>query len=213
MRSFKGHCSYVFALALSATILAGTAMAQGGQPAPQVTVAASSFATTEVHVTGRNIGGQWMRPPALLEGPSKISISYGQPHARGRQIIGGLVPYDQVWRLGANRSTTLTTDVDVTLGGTFLPHGVYSLYALPSKSGWQLIINKQVGQWGTDYDASQDVARIPLRVKTLSEPVESLTMYLIPTLNLPAQATEMPHGELKIVWEKTELTTDWKVGR
>jgi hypothetical protein len=200
---------------LAATFLlcASSALAQTPAAPAIPAAAASSFATTEVRLIGRSIGGNWAPRAAALAGPSRIVISYGQPHARGRAIIGQVVPFDSVWRLGANLATTLQTDVDMTLGGTFLPHGVYSLYALPTKDHWQLIINKQVGQWGTDYDATQDVARIPLHLRTLADPIESLSIYLIPAVDPQGAAPTTAHGVLKIVWEKTELTTDWKVGR
>jgi hypothetical protein len=207
-------------LLAAAQILSTTAVLAQNPPTPQQpkapiipVAAASSFATTEVRLAGRYIGGRWFPGPAALEGPSRISITYGQPHARGRQIVGNVVPFDSVWRLGANLATILHTDVDMTLGGAFLAKGEYSLYALPTKSGWQLIINRQVGQWGTDYDVSQDVARVPLRGRMLTDPVESLTIYLVPALDPEGASRTMPHGVFKIVWEKTELAADWKVGR
>jgi hypothetical protein len=209
-----------FTLLVVAQIFCPTLVLAQNPPAPQQpntpslpVAAASSFATTEVRLGGRYIGGRWVPGPAMLEGPARITITYGQPHARGRQIIGNVVPFDSVWRLGANLATILHTDVDMTLGGTFLTKGEYSLYALPTKSDWQLIINRQIGQWGTDYDVSQDVARIPLRGRTLTDPVESLTIYLIPALDPKGTPRTMPHGTLAIVWGKTEFRTDWRIGR
>lgn len=189
----------LLALTLALTTTAASAGAQETEPR---TVEASSFATTEVRIRGRYVGETLMDTPE--EGPSRITITYGQPHARGRQIMGGVVPFDDVWRFGANLATILRTDVDMTLGGTSIPQGVYSLWALPSKNGWKLIVNKQVGQWGMNYDASKDVARIPLQSRNLAEPFESFTIYLIPNLDKPGS------GTLKIVWEKTELTADWQ---
>lgn len=188
-------------LALIIVLIVATASA-GAQR--RRTVEESSFATTEVRIQGRDINGMGLISTPE-EGPSRITITYGQPHARGRKIIGGLVQYDKVWRFGANLATILRTDVDMTLGGTVIPHGVYSLWALPSKSGWQLIVNQEVGQWGMNYDKSRDVARIPLQSRDLVEPIESFTIYLIPDLKKKGS------GTLKIVWEKTELTTDWTV--
>ncbi|HEX2780064.1 MAG TPA: DUF2911 domain-containing protein, partial [Gemmatimonadaceae bacterium] len=95
------------------------------QPAPQQTgqpqetplrIAASSYATVEVHLNARRIGRRWYEEDASLTGPSRIAISYGQPHARGRKVEGGLIPVDTVWRFGANTATTLHTDLDITLG-------------------------------------------------------------------------------------------------
>ena len=73
---------------------------------------------------------------------------------RGRKIFGGLVPYDEVWRTGANAATSLKTDVDLNIGGANVPAGSYTLYTLPGANSWKLIINKQTGQWGTEYSQS-----------------------------------------------------------
>ena len=83
---------------------------------------------------------------------------------RDRKIFGGLVPYGQVWRTGANSATSLKTDVDLTIGGAPVPAGSYTLYTIPTETGWKLIINKQTGQWGTDYDEKQDLARVDMKV-------------------------------------------------
>ena len=83
---------------------------------------------------------------------------------RGRKIFGGLVPYDQVWRTGANAATSLKTDVDLTIGGANVPAGSYTLYTLPGMNSWKLIINKQTGQWGTEYSEGQDLARVDMKV-------------------------------------------------
>ncbi|MFL5487426.1 MAG: DUF2911 domain-containing protein [Gemmatimonadaceae bacterium] len=149
-----------------------------------------------------------------LAGPAKISIDYGQPHARGRNVIGmpGVVPWDSVWRAGANMATQLTAEVDITIGNTFIPRGVYTLFALPTRNGWKLIVSKETMQWGTDYDRSKDFARIDLRQRTLAEPVESLTFWLIPTPEAPPSTT-LPHGVLRFAWGNTELSADWRVGR
>jgi hypothetical protein len=149
-----------------------------------------------------------------LAGPAKIAIDYGQPHARGRNVIGlaGVMPWDTVWRAGANMSTQLTAEVDMTIGNTFIPRGIYSLFALPTRNGWKLIVSKEVLQWGTDYDPKQDFARIDLRARTLAEPIESLTFWLVPAIVDPPSPT-FPHGVLKFAWGNTELSTDWRVGR
>lgn len=133
--------------------------------------------------------------------PLTISIDYGQPHARGRQVVGGVVPYDRVWRTGANAATTFSTDVDLTLGGARIPRGTYTLYTLPTRAGWKLIVNRQTGQWGTEYDPKQDLARIDLRVRTLREPAESFTIWLVPSA--------AGRGVLRMAWGTVELSTDW----
>ena len=182
-------------------------------PAPAV--AASSFASEEVRFAGRFFEGQWGPGAAGTEGPARLRITYGQPHARGRRIIGGVVPLDSVWRLGANLATELEADVDVRIGGTVIPRGLYTLFVQPAAASgtWQLVVSKQNFQWGTDYDRTQDFARIPLRVRTRAEPLESLSIYLVPTLDAQGAPRTTPHGTLSIIWEKTELSTDWVFGR
>jgi hypothetical protein len=149
-----------------------------------------------------------------LAGPARIVIDYGQPHLRGRNVIGmpGVVPWDSVWRTGANMATQLSTEVDITIGNTFIPRGIYTLFSLPTRTGWKLVVSKEVNQWGTDYSPSKDFARIDLRQRTLAEPVESLTFWLIPAIEAPTSKT-FPHGVLKFAWGNTELSTDWRVGR
>jgi hypothetical protein len=174
---------------------------------------ASTRASVAVLIDSRWGEGGWFGALSLA-GPAKIAIDYGQPHARGRNVVGlaGVMPWDSVWRAGANMSTQLTAEVDMTIGNTFIPRGIYSLFALPTKNGWKLIVSKEVLQWGTDYDPKQDFARIDLRSRALAEPIESLTFWLVPAIEAPPSAT-FPHGILKFAWGNTELTTDWRVGR
>ena len=105
-----------------------------------------------------------------------VSIEYSRPSMRGRKIFGGLVPYDQVWRTGANAATSLKTDVALNIGGANVPVGSYTLYTLPGASSWKLIINKQTRQWGTNYDQSQDLARVDMKVSQRSTPLEQFTI-------------------------------------
>src|SRR5207237_527538 len=131
-------------------------------------------------------------------GPSRIAISYGQPHARGRRVEGGLVPLDTVWRFGANLATSLHSDVDLTVGDLAVPRGDYSLFVLYSASGWTLIVNKGKGQWGTDYDAKKDLGRIRLVARALAEAEETLTIYLVPDAANPATGYAELRGNLRI---------------
>jgi hypothetical protein len=172
----------------SLIIPVGTIAAQTGA----LKVGASGRATTSVQLN-RGQG-----TPAL-----NISIDYGVPVSRGRPTPGTVDPYDKVWRLGANSSTTLKTDVDLTIGGKQVPKGTYSLFTLPAKSGWTLIVNKQTGQWGTDYKAENDLVRIPLRSQTLATPIESFTMWLIPS------GDGTPKGELRFGWGTMAFAADW----
>lgn len=204
-------------LAVALTLLAvwtrvGIAQEQQ-RPGPNLVLAASSFASVEVHLNARPIGKEWYNEDAALTGPARISIAYGQPHARGRKVEGGLVPLDTVWRFGANAATTLHTDVQLTLGSLVVPRGDYSLYLLYAHSGWQLIVNRATGVWGTEYDASKDLGRIPLRVRQRSEPEESLVVFLVPESSKPASGYADLRGRLRITWGTTDLSTEWTVPR
>ena len=189
---------------------------QPAQQAPRIPRAtASTRASVALLVDSRYdpAEGGWFG--ALnLAGPARIVIDYGQPHLRGRNVIGmpGVVPWDSIWRTGANMSTQLNTEVDITIGNTFIPRGVYTLFSLPTRTGWKLVVSREVNQWGTNYDPSKDLARIDLRQRTLAEPIESLTFWLIPAIEAPTSKT-FPHGVLKFAWGTTELSTDWRVGR
>jgi hypothetical protein len=187
-------------------------LAQGQQPpAPPPRVAASSFATVEVHVNSRHIGNSWYEEDASLSGPSRIAISYGQPHARGRNVEGGLVPLDTVWRFGANMATTLHTDLDITLGDLKLPRGDYSLFILYQRTGYTLIVNRGTGQWGTDRDPAKDIGRVALVSRTMAEPESALSIYLVPEAPQPTTGYAELRGALRIKWGTTELTTGWRV--
>jgi hypothetical protein len=194
------------------TLGVGSLAAQQQEP-PQapLRVAASSYATVEVHLNARRIGNEWYEEDASLSGPSRIAISYGQPHARGRVVEGGLVPRDTVWRFGSNMETTLHTDLDITLGTLKLPRGDYSLFMLYTGSAWQLIVNRATGRWGTDHDAAQDIGRVALASRTMAEPEESLTLYLVPSSPRPRSGYAGLGGVLRIKWGRTELTAPWTI--
>ncbi|HEX8245157.1 MAG TPA: DUF2911 domain-containing protein [Longimicrobium sp.] len=205
-------------IALTAVVFLTTAAARVAaqqQPPPEapLRIAASSYATVEVHLNQRQIGGRWFEEDASLSGPSRIAISYGQPHARGRRVEGGLIPTDTVWRFGANMATTLHTDVDLNLGGIRVPRGDYSLFILHTRDAWRLIINRGTAQWGTDYDERQDLGRVTLQSRTLAEPEESLTIHLVPESARPGTGYADLRGVLRIEWGRTELSTGWSVYR
>jgi len=101
-----------------------------------------------------------------------ITINYSAPSKRGRTVMGSLVPYGKIWRTGANAATTLTTNTDLMLGSLHVPAGKYTLYTIPGDKEWTLIVNKQTGQWGTNYDQKQDLGRVKMTVKPLKAPVE-----------------------------------------
>jgi hypothetical protein len=170
-------------LLLSASPLSGQALRPG----------ASGRATTKVNLAGS-------RPPS-------ISIDYGVPHARGRTVNGAL-PGDlgNVWRLGANEATTLTTDVDLTIGTVTVPKGSYTIAAETSANGqWTFLVNSKTGQWGIPYPKDTEIGRTPLTSRTLQTPIESFTIWLIPA------ADGSPSGELRFAWGAREFSVPWRV--
>jgi len=182
------------------------------QNEPPKRIAASSFATVEVHLNARPIGKRWYEEDAALTGPSRIAITYSQPHARGRKIVGGLIPTDTVWRFGANIATTLHTDLDITLGSLALRRGDYTLFLLhDAKDTWQLIVNSQTAQWGTDHDASRDIGRVTLTASTMRDNEETFTIYLVPDSPNPGSGYANLSGVLRIRWGTIDLRAPWTV--
>lgn len=97
-----------------------------------------------------------------------LKIVYCQPHKRGREVFGQLVPYAQVWRLGANEATEITITREVFIGGQFLPAGTYSMFAIPDKDKWTIIFNSELGQWGSyNYNKAKDVLKMDVVPKQL----------------------------------------------
>lgn len=129
---------------------------------------------------------------------STIGVNYGRPSIRGRIIMGHLVPWNQVWRTGANEATHLATNFDMVMGGVPVPRGRYTLWTLPSPDGWQVIINKQTGQWGTVYNPALDLARFPATVEKLTAAVDTFTIAF--------QATGASTGTMRLLWENTAVS-------
>jgi hypothetical protein len=125
-------------------------------------------------------------------GAVSIFVDYDSPRRRDREILGKVVPYDRVWRTGANEATLLRFDREITIGDKSVPAGTYSVWTLPSKQGVALILNDQVGQWGTEYDPAKDVLRLPMTVTTASTPRENFTI---------AVEGRGSTGELRILWD------------
>ena len=127
-----------------------------------------------------------------------VTIHYNSPRMRGRKIMGELVPYGKVWRTGANPATSFVTDTDLMVGDLHVPAGKYTLYTLPAASGtpWQLIINKQTGQWGTEYDQGQDLGRTPMHYAKLPSSQENMSISF--------EHTTKNSTELHVRWETTD---------
>jgi hypothetical protein len=142
-----------------------------------------------------------LSPPARTEATlagNKVTIDYSAPSRRDRAIIGGLVPFDRVWRTGANAATTLTTEGDLMIGTVHVPAGTYTLYTIPGKKEWTLIINKQTGQWGTKYDQAQDLGRTKMTVTWPKATTETFAIGLAPSGGRKANLT--------LTWENTQAS-------
>jgi hypothetical protein len=126
-------------------------------------------------------GQKRVSPPANaqcdLGGGATITVDYSSPRADGRKIYGGLVPYGEVWRAGANKATTFVTTSNLSVGGKDVPAGSYTLFALPTAGKWTLIISKKTGEWGIPYPgADSDFARIDMKSSSLPAAVENFTI-------------------------------------
>jgi len=120
-------------------------------------------------------------PPATakcdLGGGKSITVDYSSPRAKGRKIFGGIVPYGEVWRAGANEATTFVTSSDLMIGGQHVPAGKYTLFAIPNQGKWTLIISKKTGEWGIPYPgADSDLTRADMKVSPTSSAIEDFTI-------------------------------------
>lgn len=126
-----------------------------------------------------------------------IKVLYARPSAKGRTIFGDVVKFGEVWRVGANENTEIKFYKDVTIGGKKVPAGYYSLFAIPEKDKWTIIINKELDLWGGyAYDESKDVVRVSVPVKPVSTPIEALSI---------AFTAEGSIANLFIGWDKTTV--------
>jgi hypothetical protein len=135
-----------------------------------------------------------------LGGGKTITTKYSSPRMKGRKVYGGLVPYGEVWRTGANDATTFVTSTDVMVGGKSVPAGSYTLFTVPNADKWTLIINKKTGEWGIPYKYEGDeLARVDMKVSMLPSPVENFTISYEKSGN---------GCTLNIDWEKTRASVD-----
>jgi hypothetical protein len=136
---------------------------------------------------------------ALADGKT-ITVDYSSPRAKGRKIFGGLVPYGEVWRAGANEATTFVTTADLMVGDKHVPAGSYTIFTIPNKDKWTLIISKKTGEWGIPYPgADQDLLRVDMKASTLPSAVENFTI-----------AFDKTSGgcTLRMDWETTQASVD-----
>jgi len=190
--------SPVLLLAFSAAIFSAvatfTAAAQAQTPCPKDPVMDHGQPTAP----GKALASPPAEAAATLDGKT-ITVHYNAPSMRCRTIMGDVVPYDKVWRTGANPATSFVTQGDVTIGGHMVPAGSYTLYTIPAAPGspWQLIISKQTGQWGTEYHPEQDLFRVEMRTSQLPSPQEVMSISFEHTLKTSTQ--------LHVKWEKTDV--------
>ncbi|UII23333.1 DUF2911 domain-containing protein [Fulvivirga ligni] len=142
-------------------------------------------------------GQKKMKSPAASSEGSidgvKVEVKYHQPSVQGRQVMGKLVPYGQVWRTGANNATTISFDQDVKVEGKALPKGTYALFTIPGEGEWEIIFNKNANQWGAfNYDKAEDVLRVKVKSKATSSMVEAFTI-------------TVGSNDVSMAWENTEV--------
>jgi hypothetical protein len=125
-------------------------------------------------------------------GAASFTVDYGRPLARGRTLLGNVISYDRVWRTGANAATQFTTSAPITITGLAVPAGTYTLWTVPRVSGVDLIVNKQTGQWGTQYGRAHDLGRAAMKSGVVDSPVEQFTIAIEPA--------DARHGTLVLSW-------------
>jgi hypothetical protein len=164
-------------------------------------VAALLFAaSTGIAVTTAASGQQVPLSPAeqssAVVNGQKITLDYGAPSIRGRKILGELIPINRVWRTGDNAATTLHTPIDLKIGDLYVPAGTYTVYSIVTEKGYFLIVNKQTGQTGAEYDATQDLGRTRLNTNDTDGPIEQLL--------IDFENTHDKKTELHIKWGYSE---------
>ena len=132
-----------------------------------------------------------------------ITVDYYAPSMHGRKVMGGLVPFGQVWCTGANIATGLTTQADLQMGTLKIPRGTYSIWTVPGDREWTLIVNKESGQFHLNYNSSLDFGRTTMNLKTLADPVE--------TFRIDLRNDGGSKGTLALIWEKTEASIPFTV--
>ena len=151
-------------------------------------------------------GSRYTSPPASVAttiAGKKIGIEYYAPSMHGRKVMGGLVPFGEVWCTGANWATKITTEGNLEVGSLKLPAGSYSIWTVPSEKEWTLIINKETGQFHLNYDSSRDFGRTKMNVKALGTPVE--------TFRIELRSDAANKGTLALLWETTEASIPFTV--
>ena len=161
----------------------------------------SAQKTTRIHPG--QAGSPHVRTDWAIDG-ANISVEYGRPSLKGRALGKDVEPMEgQEWRIGADEATTLKTNKPLRFGTLAVPAGTYTLYAIPVKGQWRLVVSKEVGQWGIPYPRGKDLGRVPMTMSKPVKPVEQLTISIDDT---PAG------GTLRIEWGTTAASAPFSVG-
>ncbi len=173
-------------------------------PALDLDAMAAAYAAREK--TGGGLGVLSPRDTVNVAdaGGAALWVDYGRPAMRGRTIFGGIVPWGEVWRTGANAATQFRTDKPLDFGGTVVPPGMYTLWTVPKPDGWTLSFNTQTGQWGTEHDPKRDAYNVPLQVESLPDPEEQFTIRVVP---------DPDGGRLQLDWASTRASAAFRVVR
>lgn len=164
------------------------------------------LATVSLVSYGQFGGSRYTSPPASSAtriGGKQVTIAYYAPSMHGRKVMGGLVPFGEVWCTGANWATKITTEANLEMGGLKLPAGSYSIWTIPDQKEWTLIINKQTDQFHLNYDQTRDFGRTKMNLKTLTTPVE--------TFKIELRSDGGNKGTLALLWETTEASIPFTV--
>ncbi|MEO7086749.1 MAG: DUF2911 domain-containing protein [Gemmatimonadaceae bacterium] len=157
---------------------------------PDVAPVAARFAALEASTGLKQLS---VRDTARASiGAATFTVDYGRPLARGRVLLGDVLPFDHVWRTGANAATQFSTSAPITLAGLKLQKGTYTLWTIPREKGAELIVNKQSGQWGTEHDGALDLGTAALKTEATSAPIEKFTISIV--------GADSRHGTLVLEW-------------
>ena len=135
-------------------------------------------------------------------GNANFRVDYGSPQKRGRDLFGGIVPYGERWRTGANRATHFYTSSDIQIGDLDIPAGEYTIFTIPEEDGGTMIINSETGQNGNSYDESQDFGRVPMQVEQTDEMTEAFT--------ITVEETD-EGGRLNLIWGNTVYYVNFSI--
>jgi hypothetical protein len=193
----KGRLDFIDAIGSSWNVTAKTT------PELNLEQLATRYALEEQNGGGMRVINQPDSVVATIK-DARIKVYYSRPQARGRVIFGNIVPWDRFWRTGANAATRFVTDKPLYFDGKELPAGAYSIFTMPSQKGWTVMFNSRANVWGTEYDPSFDVLRVPMETSAAPRYTELMTINVTPLQN---------GGVLEVIWENTRVSVAFDVIR